>query len=70
MSELQVGKKSLKLINVLAYESNSNNLQDSTIAEKMKNYIKANGISVEARIQYDKVTYFNYVAEKLGFKIK
>ncbi|MEA5137348.1 MAG: HlyD family efflux transporter periplasmic adaptor subunit [Candidatus Fimivivens sp.] len=29
----------------------------------------SNGLSVEARIQYDKVTYFNYVIEKLGFKI-
>ncbi|MEE1281548.1 MAG: HlyD family efflux transporter periplasmic adaptor subunit [Acutalibacteraceae bacterium] len=27
-----------------------------------------NGMSVEARIQYDKVTYFNYVIEKLGFR--
>lgn len=28
-----------------------------------------NGMSVEARIQYDKVTYFHYVIEKLGFKV-
>ncbi len=27
-----------------------------------------NGMSVEARVQYDKVTYFNYVIEKLGFR--
>jgi multidrug resistance efflux pump len=26
-----------------------------------------NGMEVEARVQYDKVTYFNYVMEKLGF---
>lgn len=29
-----------------------------------------NGMTVVARIQYDKVTYFNYVMEKLGFKAK
>lgn len=29
----------------------------------------SNGMSVEARIQYDKVTYFNYVMEKLGIKV-
>lgn len=29
-----------------------------------------NGMTVVARIQYDKVTYFNYVLEKLGFKVK
>lgn len=29
-----------------------------------------NGMTVVARIQYDKVTYFNYVLEKLGYKIK
>ena len=29
----------------------------------------SNGMSVEARIQYDKVTYFHYVIEKLGFKV-
>ncbi len=27
-----------------------------------------NGMTAQARIQYDKVTYFNYVLEKLGFK--
>ncbi len=27
-----------------------------------------NGMTARARIQYDKVTYFNYVLEKLGFK--
>lgn len=29
-----------------------------------------NGMTAVARIQYDKVTYFNYVLEKLGFKSK
>lgn len=29
-----------------------------------------NGMSAVARIQYDKVTYFDYVLEKLGFKVK
>lgn len=29
-----------------------------------------NGMTVIARVQYDKVTYFNYVLEKLGFKVK
>ncbi len=29
-----------------------------------------NGMSVVARIQYDKVTYFNYILDKLGFKSK
>ena len=29
-----------------------------------------NGMTATARIQYDKVTYFNYVLEKLGFKAK
>lgn len=29
-----------------------------------------NGMTVQARIEYDKVTYFNYVLEKLGFKAK
>lgn len=29
-----------------------------------------NGMTTVARIQYDKVTYFNYVLEKLGFKAK
>lgn len=29
-----------------------------------------NGMTVVARVQYDKVTYFNYVLEKLGFKVK
>lgn len=29
-----------------------------------------NGMTAVARIQYDKVTYFNYVLEKLGFKAK
>ena len=28
----------------------------------------ANGMTVVARVQYDKVTYFNYVLEKLGLK--
>lgn len=28
-----------------------------------------NGMTAIARIQYDKVTYFNYVLEKLGFKV-
>ena len=27
----------------------------------------SNGMSVEARITYDKVTYFQYLLEKLGF---
>jgi hypothetical protein len=27
----------------------------------------SNGMAVEARIEYDKITYFNYVIEKLGF---
>ena len=30
----------------------------------------ANGMTVEARIHYDEVTYFNYVLDKLGFKAK
>ena len=30
----------------------------------------ANGMTAVARIQYDKITYFNYVLEKLGFKAK
>lgn len=29
-----------------------------------------NGMTVISRVQYDKVTYFNYVLEKLGFKVK
>ena len=29
-----------------------------------------NGMTATARIRYDKVTYFNYVLEKLGFKAK
>lgn len=29
-----------------------------------------NGMTVVARIQYDKITYFNYVSEKLGFKAR
>lgn len=29
-----------------------------------------NGMTVQARIEYDKVTYFNYVLEKLGFKAR
>jgi len=29
-----------------------------------------NGMTAEARIQYDKVTYLNYVLEKLGFKVR
>ncbi|MBQ3558882.1 MAG: HlyD family efflux transporter periplasmic adaptor subunit [Agathobacter sp.] len=29
-----------------------------------------NGMTVVARVQYNKVTYFNYVLEKLGFKVK
>lgn len=29
-----------------------------------------NGMTAVARIQYDKVTYFNYILEKLGFKAK
>lgn len=30
----------------------------------------SNGMAVEARIQYDQVTYFNYVIEKLGFLVR
>ena len=30
----------------------------------------SSGMAVEARIQYDKVTYFNYVMEKLGVKVR
>ena len=30
----------------------------------------SNGMSVESRIEYDKVTYFNYVIEKLGFMVR
>lgn len=29
----------------------------------------SNGMTAEVRIQYDKETYFNYVMEKLGFKV-
>lgn len=29
-----------------------------------------NGMTAVARVQYDKVTYFHYVLEKLGFKVK
>lgn len=29
-----------------------------------------NGMTAQARIEYDKVTYFNYVLEKLGFKTR
>lgn len=29
-----------------------------------------NGVEVEIRVQYDKVTYFNYVIEKLGFLVR
>lgn len=29
----------------------------------------SNGMTAEVRIQYDKETYFNYVIEKLGFKV-
>ena len=30
----------------------------------------ANGMTAQARIQYDKETYWNYMLEKLGFKAK
>src|SRR5690554_5393448 len=30
----------------------------------------SNGMTVEARIEYDKITYFNYVLEKLGFMVR
>ena len=30
----------------------------------------ANGMTVEARITYDEVTYFNYVLEKLGLLVR
>ena len=30
----------------------------------------SNGMTVEARIIYDKMTYFDYVLEKLGVKYK
>ena len=30
----------------------------------------SNGMAVEASIQYDKVTYFNYVMEKIGFLVR
>ena len=30
----------------------------------------SNGMTVEARIEYDKVTYFNYILEKLGFLVR
>lgn len=30
----------------------------------------SNGMTAVARIQYDKVTYFNYGLEKLGFKAR
>lgn len=30
----------------------------------------SNGMAVEAGIQYDKVTYFNYVMEKIGFLVR
>ena len=29
-----------------------------------------NGMTAVARISYDKVTYFNYVLDKLGFKTR
>lgn len=43
---------------------------DYMVSQKGKKVDITNGMSVVARVQYDEITYLNYVLEKLGFKAK
>lgn len=43
---------------------------DYVISKSSDKVDLTNGMTAQARIEYDKVTYFNYVLEKLGFKAK
>lgn len=43
---------------------------DYVISKSGEKVDLTNGMTVQARIEYDKITYFNYVLEKLGFKEK
>lgn len=43
---------------------------DYLVSSKGKKADISNGMAVEARIQYDEVTYFNYVLEALGVLIR
>lgn len=66
--------------NVTTMESENGNTQmfkvrilpktDYLISNTGEKVNLANGMSVEARIIYDKVTYFNYLLEKLGVRYK
>ena len=40
--------------------------EDYVVSKSGKKVNLSNGMTVEARITYDEVTYFNYVLEKLG----
>lgn len=42
--------------------------QDYVLSREGDKVDVTNGMTAAARIQYDKVTYFNYVLEKLGIK--
>ena len=42
--------------------------QDYVLSREGDKVNVTNGMTAVARIQYDKVTYFNYVLEKLGIK--
>lgn len=42
--------------------------QDYVLSREGDKVGVTNGMTAAARIQYDKVTYFNYVLEKLGIK--
>ena len=44
--------------------------QDYLLSKKGDKVDIVNGMTAKANIQYDKVTYFNYVLEKLGVKIR
>lgn len=66
--------------NVTTMESESGNTQmfkvrilpetDYIVSKSGDKVNLANGMTVEARIIYDKLTYFNYLLEKLGVKYK
>lgn len=66
--------------NVTTMESESGNTQmfkvrilpetDYLVSKSGDKVNLANGMAVEARIIYDKLTYFNYLLEKLGVKYK
>ena len=47
-------------------KSTDYNLQE----EQVQKVNLSNGMTVEARITYDEVTYFDYVLEKLGLLVK